>query len=112
VWRQAVQPRPAGHARPDGLLADPRTRTQGRHAQHRGNFFVDDHASTHEASINKGASAGLIGGTGTLTFQPGGTVTRGQMASFVARSLDLLVREVTPPLVEVGHDVPRKTVQR
>jgi len=53
-------------------------------------YFSDDNGSTHEANINKVAAAGITLGctpAGT-TFCPGQFVTRAQMASFLARSLD------------------------
>jgi hypothetical protein len=45
----------------------------------------------HEASIDKSAAAGLAGGTSAGIFSPLQPVSRGQLASFMARNLDLLV---------------------
>lgn len=57
------------------------------------NDFSDDDGSTHEANINKAAGAGLTGGTASGGYEPGLAVSRDQMASFLARSLDLLVTD-------------------
>jgi len=53
-------------------------------------YFSDDTNSGHEADINKVAEAGITLGctTAGTTFCPGDFVTRGQMASFLARSVD------------------------
>lgn len=53
--------------------------------------FTDDESSTHEVNIDKVAAAGLAGGTSPTTFAPTAPVARGQMASFLARTLDLFV---------------------
>ena len=61
--------------------------------------FTDDNGDTHEANINKAAAAGLTGGTASGGYAPSLPVPRDQMASFLARSLDLLVTDagaVTP----------------
>ena len=60
--------------------------------------FADDDASVHAANIDKLAAAGLAGGVAPGTFAPAAPVQRGQMATFLARTLDLLVAErATPP---------------
>jgi len=51
--------------------------------------FADDNGTTHEAAINSLADSGITGGCGTGAFCPSGTVTRAQMASFLARALGL-----------------------
>ncbi|HWH33944.1 MAG TPA: S-layer homology domain-containing protein [Acidimicrobiales bacterium] len=56
-----------------------------------GDYFDDDGASVHEASIDAVASAGIVAGTGTRTYDPGAEIRRGQMAAFLARTLDHLV---------------------
>lgn len=61
------------------------------------------HGRVHSAAIHEAASAGVVLGRGDGTFRPGDHVTRGQLASFLARSLEL-------PLRGVGSffaDVPR-----
>jgi hypothetical protein len=53
--------------------------------------FPDDDGSPHERNIDALARAGVIAGVGDGTrFAPNATVTRGQMASLLARFLDLL----------------------
>jgi hypothetical protein len=61
-----------------------------------GDFFADDDGDTHEESIDAIAAAGITGGTGTNPegedlYAPGADVSRDQMASFLARTLDRLV---------------------
>jgi type VII secretion-associated serine protease mycosin len=51
--------------------------------------FTDDGASMHEAHINRVAEAGITGGCSGTRFCPSAVVTRGQMASFLARALAL-----------------------
>jgi len=48
--------------------------------------FTDDEASVHEAAINALAAAGITGGCSTGGFCPRSSVTREQMASFLARA--------------------------
>jgi hypothetical protein len=50
-------------------------------------FFHDDSGHPHEAAINQMAEVAVASGAGDGTFRPGGTVTRAQMASFLARLL-------------------------
>jgi hypothetical protein len=62
------------------------------------NVFVDDDGDTHEESINILALDGITKGIGTnaeggALFGPALDVKRDQMASFLARTLDLLVEE-------------------
>ena len=51
--------------------------------------FSDDDGTSAEPAINAIAAAGVTVGTTPDTFSPGELVTRGQMASFLARSLGL-----------------------
>lgn len=62
-------------------------------------WFYDDQASPLRDSIDKAATAGIASGTGGGRYQPDGAVRRDQMASFVARTLDLVVEQgmATPP---------------
>jgi subtilisin family serine protease len=53
--------------------------------------FSDDQGSVHEPSIDSVSAVGVAAGTTTTTFQPGVPVRREQMATFLARLLDLLV---------------------
>lgn len=52
-------------------------------------YFWDDNGSPHEAAINSVAAAGISTGCGTGSFCPWGALTRGEMARFLARGLDL-----------------------
>ena len=51
--------------------------------------FPDDDGDVHEAAINAMAAMGVIGGQADGTFVPNGAVTRGQMATFLARAMPL-----------------------
>ena len=51
--------------------------------------FTDDGGSPHQDSINRLADAGVTNGCGGGLFCPGGYVLREQMASFLARALNL-----------------------
>lgn len=52
-------------------------------------FFTDDETSIFEAAINRVAAAGITTGCTPTTYCPTATVTRGQMASFLARAFSL-----------------------
>ncbi len=51
--------------------------------------FGDDEANPHEPAINALAAAGISGGCSADSFCPGDPVSRGQMATFLARTLGL-----------------------
>jgi hypothetical protein len=51
--------------------------------------FADDDGSMHEDDINRLTDAGVTGGCGGNRYCPNAYVNRGQMASFLARALDL-----------------------
>ena len=53
-------------------------------------YFSDDDGNIHEANINALRRAGITRGCGGARFCPGEAVTRAQMATFLARALDLL----------------------
>jgi hypothetical protein len=53
------------------------------------NAFTDDEGSTHEDAINSLAASGITGGCASGLYCPKQIVTRGQMASFLARALGL-----------------------
>jgi hypothetical protein len=53
------------------------------------NFFNDDNGVTGEASINRLAASGITGGCAPGKFCPTSGVKRDQMASFLARALEL-----------------------
>ncbi len=61
--------------------------------------FADINGNTHEANIHSLATNGIAQGKDALRYEPAGTLTRGQIASFTARTLDLLVEigRVTTP---------------
>lgn len=52
-------------------------------------YFGDDTGNTHEANINAVALAGISLGCGGGNYCPNDPVSRDQMASFLARALDL-----------------------
>ncbi len=49
--------------------------------------FDDDDGSNHESAIDTLADLGIVTGRGGRTYAPAATVTRAQMASFIARAL-------------------------
>jgi hypothetical protein len=55
------------------------------------NYFHDDEGAVLEPAINKAAEARFTGGVGDGRYAPGVVVRRDQMASFLARMLDLVV---------------------
>lgn len=56
-------------------------------------WFTDDSSNAHQDSINRVAQAGVTRGCATERYCPTRLVTRGQMASFMARALDLPATE-------------------
>jgi dipeptidyl aminopeptidase/acylaminoacyl peptidase len=52
-------------------------------------YFSDDDASIFEADINRLAASGITTGCGLSSFCPTDKVTRGQMAAFLVRGLEL-----------------------
>ena len=52
-------------------------------------YFTDDETSIFEASINRVREAGIAFGCSATKFCPNSSVTRGQMAAFLDRALDL-----------------------
>lgn len=52
--------------------------------------FDDDDGHVHETRIDAVAEAGIAAGVGVRTYAPDRAVQRGQMASFLARTLDYL----------------------
>ena len=61
--------------------------------------FADDGTSVHEDNINRSAGLGLTAGVAGGGYEPEEPVTRQQMASFLARELDVATRYgfATPP---------------
>jgi hypothetical protein len=54
-----------------------------------GDHFVDDNSSQFEGAIESLVNAGITSGCGTNRFCPRSPVTRGQMAAFLQRALNL-----------------------
>jgi SpoIID/LytB domain protein len=52
-------------------------------------YFTDDEGSVHETAINQLAAEGVVTGTSSGVYQPTISTRRDQMASIVARALDL-----------------------
>ena len=67
--------------------------------------FADDNGTTHEGNINKGAEVGITSGFADGTYGDGRFVTRDQMASFLARILDLLVTSGLASTRTAGYSV-------
>jgi hypothetical protein len=59
----------------------------------RWDYFDDDNTSPLQVEINKAAAAGFTGGFPDGTYRPNHGVKRDQMASFLARVLDLIVEK-------------------
>ncbi|CAN5623979.1 hypothetical protein BH20ACT2_BH20ACT2_15110 [soil metagenome] len=53
--------------------------------------FTDDNGNPFEDDINRLAAAAVVLGTGGTNYSPAGSVSRGQMASFFARFIQILV---------------------
>jgi hypothetical protein len=75
-----------------------------RHIRGRGladgdNVFADDTGSTHEAAINRLAAAGIAQGRSAGLYAPSAPVRRAAMASFLQRTMEVLVANGTtaPP---------------
>ncbi len=73
-----------------------------------GRTFADTAGTTHEVSIDKAAAAGIAAGIGGGAFAPRRPVQRGQVASFLARVLDLAVEAGfgQPPAARPGDFDP------
>jgi hypothetical protein len=63
-------------------------------------YFADDAGSVHEAAVNASALAGLTTGVDHDQFAPSAPLRRDQMATFMARLIDLLVVEGAALIVE------------
>ena len=53
-------------------------------------YFTDDNGSSYEANINALRRAGITRGCDTALYCPDRPVTRAQMATFLARALNLI----------------------
>jgi hypothetical protein len=60
------------------------------------NPFSDNPSGVHQNDITCLAASGVTKGKTATTYDPGGTVQRGQMASFVARAIDEANKLVAP----------------
>lgn len=58
--------------------------------------FGDDDGGTHELRTNQLARVGIVSGTGAGAYSPSRTVTRGQMAKFIALTAAFLSGEQLP----------------
>lgn len=74
----------------------------------RAEVFVDV-AGEHQASVEKLAAAGIVQGREDGTYGPAASTTRAQMATYIARSLDLLVEQhyLHPIAYRSGDDAAR-----
>lgn len=66
--------------------------------------FRDDDRSVHEPWINALAAIDVIGGRGEGRYAPSGEVTRGQMASFLARAIPLATQAPLPNTADYFAD--------
>ncbi len=87
---------PVSRAQMASYLARAAALVLGRPLASAGDVFDDDDDSTHEAAIDAVAAAGITAGTAGRSYDPTSPVTRGQMATFLARFLSLLVEEGHP----------------
>lgn len=71
--------------------------------------FVDDDGNSHEPFIEAIAAAGITTGCGPSRYCPDDTVTRAQMASFIARALDLEPRS-SGPFTDIGGSVHAESI--
>ena len=69
----------------DELVGDPQPPTRV--------WFDDVAETTHAAAIGRARDLGLVRGVATVTYEPGASTRRDQMASLLARTLDALARE-------------------
>ena len=62
--------------------------------------FDDDQGSPHERAINQMAALGVVSGRGGRVYNPNGTVSRDQMASYLVRAYE---QHVGAPLPDGGN---------
>lgn len=65
-------------------------------------FFADGDGTVHEDATNRLAEIGVVAGVASGGYAPRVSVSRGQMASFLARSLDWLTEVRAAPLARIG----------
>ncbi len=78
--------------------------TQVRLPQTPPDAFTDDAGSTHEQRINQLAAVGVIRGRAGGTYAPNDRVTRAEMATFLARTHDLVAAEPLRPSADRFSD--------
>jgi len=66
--------------------------------------FPDDDGSLHEPLIDAMAALGVVGGRADGTYGPSGPVTRGQMATFLARALPMATRAALANTTDYFND--------
>lgn len=66
--------------------------------------FGDDDGSVHEPAIDALAALGVIGGRADGRYVPAASVTRGQMATFLARAVPLVTGTALPHTVDYFAD--------
>ncbi len=66
--------------------------------------FTDDGGSPHEASINRLAAVGILGGVAPGRFAPDQAVTRAQMATFLVRSYEHVTGAALPVAADAFGD--------
>jgi hypothetical protein len=84
---------PVGRGAMTKFLVESYEYTSGEQLPTSRDYFSDDNGTQFESYINAAASQGIASGSGSQ-YQPGGLVRRDQMASFVARWLDLVVERL------------------
>ncbi len=89
--------RPVNRAQMATFLAKAVSYRTGQRLDAGRDWFFDDDRSPHEANINAVASEGLASGSGGGGYSPAGAVRRDQMASFLARLLELYVEDGASP---------------
>lgn len=77
------------------LLDRTLTHIRGAPLRAGGNVFADDTGSVHEAAANRLARAGIAQGRSPGLLRPDGAVSRGAMASFLMRTVELLAAQGT-----------------
>lgn len=78
--------------------------------------FSDTAGNVHATAIDQLAALGVVGGVGGGRYHPTGTVTRGQMASFLARAWEARTGAALPvagaPFPDIEGDVHADNIRR
>ena len=75
-------------------------------------YFTDDNGTTHENNINRVAKAHITSGCGELIYCPNAPVSRGQMASFLARALGLTAGATTDYFTDDNGTTHEQNINR